>query len=90
LVTLPLLADILIIRNVVSISIPANVINFCFFCRVDKRLHSMVISGLRFHKINNVEAVEFVFASVLYFEEVPLGETVCAVVILQEQVILSV
>lgn len=50
----------------------------------------MVISGLRFHKIDNVEAVEFVFASVLYFEEVPLGETVCAVVILQEQVILSV
>lgn len=50
----------------------------------------MVISGLRFHKINNVEAVEFVFASVLYFEEVPLSETVCAVVILQEQVILSV
>ena len=50
----------------------------------------MVIIRVRFHKVYDIEPVDFVFPCVLDLEKVPLGEAICTVVVLQVQIILRV
>ena len=50
----------------------------------------MVVVGVRLHEVDDIEAVNFIFPRVLHSEEVPLSEAICAIVVLQIQVILTV
>ena len=58
--------------------------------RIDEWPLAIIIGRLIFHKVDNIESVDFVFSSVLDTEKVPLTESTCVVVIFKEEVVLCV
>lgn len=48
---------------------------------IDEWPLALIIGRLIFHKVDNVESVNFVFSSVLDSEKVPLTESTCVVVV---------
>lgn len=50
----------------------------------------MVVVRVWLHQIDNVEAIDLVFPSVVHFEVVPLSLTIIAVVVLKVEVVLEV
>ena len=50
----------------------------------------MVVVTIRFHKVDDVEAVLHIFARVLHSKKVPLGVAVGAVVVFEVEVIFVV
>eukprot|EP00354_Favella_ehrenbergii_P007736 CAMPEP_0170476818 /NCGR_PEP_ID=MMETSP0123-20130129/18159_1 /TAXON_ID=182087 /ORGANISM="Favella ehrenbergii, Strain Fehren 1" /LENGTH=314 /DNA_ID=CAMNT_0010748089 /DNA_START=652 /DNA_END=1597 /DNA_ORIENTATION=- len=85
-----LLARSLIVCDIEAVALPANARLLGLFDGVDQRLHPLVIIGVGLHVVDDIEAVDLVFARVLDAEVEPLRVAVRPVVILQVQVVLKV
>ena len=72
----------MVVSDVVTVSLPPNPAFLSLLYRVDQRLHALVVSGLRLHEVDDVEAIGLVLACVLHPEVVPLGVAIGAVVVL--------
>ena len=58
--------------------------------RVNQWFHTHVVVRIRLHQVDNIEAINSIFACVLHPEVVPLGIAASAIVVLQVQIILCV
>lgn len=77
------LPAVLIIRNIVSVTVPPNAIILGLFNRVQQRAHPVCICRVRLHKVDDVKAVGMILSRVLHLEIVPLSEASRAIIILK-------
>ena len=80
----------LVVRDIETVTVPADLLGFGLLGTVDERLHTLVIVAVRFHQVDNVEAVSAVGPRIAYPEEIPLSVAVSAIVILKVQIVLTV
>ena len=85
-----LLAGTLVVRDVEAISLPAHLICVGFPLRVDQGPHPLIVTRVRFHEVDDIESIYFIFSCVFDLEEIPLGETIGPVIVLQVEIILAV
>ena len=79
---------VLVITNIVAVAVPANAARTCsFFCRVEKRLLSLIVTRIWLYQIDDVEFITYIFAGVWNFEVVPLSVGCRPVIILENQII---
>lgn len=57
---------------------------------INERFHPLVVVGVRFHQINDVEPVSPVFASVLDSKIIPLRVALSPIVVFQIKIVLKV
>ena len=85
-----LLAGALIVGDIEAISLPAYPVLLRLLDRVNQRLHPLIVVRVWFHKVDDVEAIDFVLYSIFDTEEIPLSEAIRAIVILKKQIVLEI
>ena len=50
----------------------------------------MVVVAIRFHEVDDVEAISLVFSHILHSKIVPLSKSICAIVILEVKFVLRI
>jgi len=56
--------------------------------RVEQRLHALVVGAVGLHQVDNVELISHVLACIANAEVKPLRVVSCAIVILEDQIVL--
>jgi hypothetical protein len=81
---------VLVIAYIVAVPLPSQatfIIRFNFW--IYEGFHTLVVTAFWFNEVYNVELIWNVFACVLHLEEKPLSVVICAIVILQDEIILE-
>jgi len=79
---------VLIVTDIFSVAVPTvSTWAACVFCRVEKRLLTLVVGAVGFYKIYDVEFVSDIFSGIRDFKVVPLCISSCPVVVFQNQVV---
>lgn len=79
---------VLIVTDIFSVAVPAVSTRAArVFCRVEKRLLTLVVGAVGLYKIDDVELVSDVFSGIRDFKIVPLCVIGCPVVVFQNQVV---
>jgi hypothetical protein len=50
----------------------------------------LIVVGIWLHEVDDIKAVDFVLPCIFYLKIVPLGEAICAIVILEVQIVFRV
>lgn len=79
---------VLVVGYVFTGTVPAHLVRFCFFLRVNQRLHPRVERRVWLHKVQQVKLVLSELFCVRYFEIKPLCVVVCVVIRLHNKIIL--
>jgi hypothetical protein len=79
---------VLIVTDIFSVAVPAVSTRATrVFCRVEKRLLTLVVRTVGLYKIDDVKLVSDIFSGIRDFKVVPLCVSGCAVVVFQNQVV---
>lgn len=83
-----LLSRVLIVTNIFTLSMPSIINTLSLLSRVDEWQHSVIVKGICFLKVLDVNRVSLVLSRVLDPEEVPLRVRIGVIIWLQVEVIL--
>ena len=85
-----LLSGTLVVSYIKTVSLPTYLVLLCVLYRINERFHAVVVIAVWFHEVDDVEAIDFVFSSILHSEIVPLSKAISTIVILEVEVILCI
>ena len=76
-----------IISNILTVSLPPDLIVFGIHDRVGERTHAFIVSAIWLHEVGQMQPICLPFASVLDTKVVPLAVALCIVIVFAEQLV---
>lgn len=77
----------LVVRDVLTISVPADLLLLRFLHAVEQRLHSLRVVRISFHQVANVESVRLTLLGIAALKKVPLSVSLSPVVCFYVEVV---
>ena len=81
---------IFIILDLISYSLPANVMGFGLFFRIEQWLHTPIVKTSRLGKVDNSESVDYFCLGISDLEIVPLSVLICEEVWAHSQLVFMI
>lgn len=79
----------LVVRDVLTISVPADLLLLRFLHAVEQRLHSLRVVRISFHQVANVESVRLTLLGIATLKKVPLSVSLSPVVCFYVKVVFT-